>query len=141
MVGAKRADELVPMRMPRALASVAVWVDEAKEGAAPEREVPRSPAMAPPPRNERGDGGFTAADLLDPDAWVGVASAPIEAPRPVPSAAGDVDHLLVHCRTTAATPSATEAMAGCMAASLALLDRLHDACGERMAVGPICVRD
>jgi len=144
MVAAKRADEWVPMRMPRALASVAVWVDEAKEGVVHEREEPVAPSMAPSPREERGDGGFSAADLLDPDAWIGAAGAPIEAPRAAaaPSTtAQDADSLLVHCDAAAATPCATEAMAGCMAASLALLDRLHEACGERMAVGSVCVRD
>ncbi|WFD19967.1 hypothetical protein MCAP1_002211 [Malassezia caprae] len=112
MIGAKRADEWVPMRMPRALSSVAVWVDETKEGAAPQSEGPQPSAMPPPPRDERGDGGFSASDLLDPDAWIGVASAPIEAPRPAPAAVADVDSLLVHCRTSAGTPSTTEAMAG-----------------------------
>ena len=69
-----------------------------------------------------------------PPAMTAASAAP-------PATAQDADSLLVHCDAAAATPCATEAMAGCMAASLALLDRLHEACGERMAVGSVCVRD
>lgn len=143
MLAAKRADAFVPMRVPRTLTSISLWVDEGEEGRANATDHSDVRVAAPWPREERGDGGFSARDLLDPDAWIGVAPAPIETPprRAAPSTQRHWDTLFVHCRTAATTSSATEAMAGCMAASLALLDRLHEACGERMAMGPLCVRD
>ncbi|WFD27521.1 hypothetical protein MNAN1_002518 [Malassezia nana] len=82
MIAAKRADEWIPMRMPRILTSVAIWVEEGHESAPQpsyEAHAPRQPAES---RAASHDGGFSAHDLLDPDAWVSGLEAETEASTP-----------------------------------------------------------
>lgn len=145
MIAAKRADEWVPMRMPRMLTSVAIWVDEGHESAPPPSYEAHAPRTQPEARTASHDGGFSANDLLDPDAWVSglevesESSTPAVLPASTPPTSQGCLH--VHCRTLSTSATATEAMTGCVAASLALLDRLHETCDERMVVGSVCLRD
>lgn len=133
-LGAKNASNMVPMRVPRLLQSVSLEIDTDAEEA-PRAEAPvqegRIPASThvPPER-----GGFAAESLLDPDAWVAAHredapapsaayAPPVERTPPSVSASSQAT-LTVQCRASANGGASTEALAGCMAASLTLVDML-----------------
>lgn len=143
-LGAKRAEHAVPHRISPRLSRVGVCMkrtEAVSDGAAgAQTHVPPAPAPAarPLPSAAPMDGGFTAESLSDPDAWlaahaealsadVSVASAPWDTPAEprdlahgVASADGEILH--ISCSAASDGDAATEAMAGCMAATLAVFD-------------------
>lgn len=171
MLAAKRASDVVPTRMSRTLRDVQVWIhaeqptdheatdrDKSSPSLMTEEHTPASnmsSSMSP-----KGDGGFSAEGLLDPDTWMAQAPEPA-ASASAPSAVTDthvpsstemgarmqlgsawVDAsttVRVVCRTRASEPTHTEAMAACMATCLSLCDIVHASCGHMPVVEQMSV--
>ena len=99
MLAAKRASDVVPTRMSRTLRDVQVWIhaeqptdhgatdgDKSSPSLMAEEHTPASnisSSMSP-----KGDGGFSAEGLLDPDTWMAQAPEPA-ASASAPSAVSD----------------------------------------------------
>ena len=171
MLAAKRASDVVPTRMSRTLRDVQVWIhaeqptdhgatdeDKSSPSLMAEEHAPASnmsSSMSP-----KGDGGFSAEGLLDPDIWMAQAPQPA-ASASAPSAVSDTHvpsriemgtrmqpgsawmdagtTVRVVCRTRASEPTHTEAMAACMATCLTLCDIVHASCGHMPVVEQMSV--
>lgn len=127
LLGAKRASSIVPMLLPKVFDSVSLEFEEEamheENAGLPKTPVERPPS--PPRALERG--GFSAESLLDLDAWLESyqESVPSTAePMPSPAPMSSARQLQIYCRVSASRPAHTEALAGCMAAALSLVDSL-----------------
>lgn len=127
-LGAKQASSIIPMLLPKTLDAIFFEFEQEamhdEEPSLPETPVEQAPS-SPPRSLERG--GFSAESLLDPDAWLEAhqEAVPLPAePTPSPTPSSSARQLQIHCRVSASNPAHTEALAGCMAAALSLVDSL-----------------
>lgn len=127
-MGAKQASSIIPMLLPKTLDAIFFEFEQEamldEEPSLPETPVEQAPS-SPPRSLERG--GFSAESLLDPDAWLEAhqEAVPLPAePTPSPTPSSSARQLQIHCRVSASNPAHTEALAGCMAAALSLVDSL-----------------
>lgn len=123
VLGVKQCTAMLPTRLPCTLHDVSmdVTLEETHEGKPSRVSSPPTPAVT---------GGFSAETLTDPDAWLATnteeASAPSPAPsRPhMPAPEDGTSTLTIQCEVTADRNADIEAIAGCMAATLALMDHV-----------------
>lgn len=145
LLAAKQTSMVLPARLATPCAHIDVWIESATSStpapqpALPSQESSHMPMMASPPSRTgspsmgpQSDGGFSAASLLDPDAWLEGVASPPSSPVAVPSrSSSDVrpHEMYIHCRTTSHADTAIEAMAGCTAACISMCDAVHTATG------------
>ncbi|PKI85278.1 hypothetical protein MVES_001302 [Malassezia vespertilionis] len=130
LVGAKHAFVAIPTCTPSAVEHVTVEIRESS--ASDEQQEPRELRAQTERAAHSTAGGFSAAALLDPDAWIAdnTESSTGEAPLPSALRAPEVSPNTIHvacCVTSSTSAPKTHALAGCMQASLALFSILqHD---------------
>lgn len=139
LLAAKQTQFVLPTHLPSALRHIVLWTDDGPDGgqlpapdAWPEATCPSDTQRghADDADVDAGEGGFSVQALLDPDVWMRSApnarTPPPTPPPPTrlkaPSHTASPTAVYVYCRTYAPSPTPTEAMAGCMAACLALAE-------------------